>query len=102
MVRGDLVSDPQPNLLAQAHRAAGTVREYEFILPLANLSDGNAAWQRGRAYQIAVLVGAGEEYRAITEKTWMSDQIVVRIGGPSTTSIYLHPLGSVDDSGRRH
>jgi hypothetical protein len=102
MARGDLVPDPEPNLLAQAHRTAGRVREYEFVMPLMNSSDGNTAWQRGRAYQIAVLIGAGKEYRGITEKSWMSDQIVVRIGGPSTTSIYLHLLSSPDDSGRRH
>jgi hypothetical protein len=49
--------------------------------------------QRGHAYQIALLLGDGEEYRGITEKTWMSDQVVVRVGGPSTTSIYLQDPG---------
>jgi hypothetical protein len=97
-----VVSDRKLNLLAQAHRITGALREYEFVMPLMNVSDGNTAWERGRAHQIAILLGAGEEYRGITEKTWMSDQIVLRIGGPSTTSIYLHPLSSPDDSGRRH
>jgi hypothetical protein len=89
MVLGDLASDPTPNLLAQASRTVGAVREFEFAMPLTNPSDGNAAWERGRAYQIAFLVGPGETYGGITEEVWMSDQIVVRIGGPSTTSIYL-------------
>jgi hypothetical protein len=102
MVRGDLVPDPQPNLLAQAHRTSGAVREYEFSMSLMNSSEGNAAWQRGRAYQIAVLIGDGEEYRGITEMTWMSDQLVVRIGAPSAVSIYHPPLTPPDDSHRRN
>ena len=89
MVLGDLAPDPTPNLVAQAHRTSGAVREFEFVMPLMNVSDGNAAWERGRAYQIALLVGAGETYQGIAEEVWMSDQIVVRIGKPSTTTIYL-------------
>jgi hypothetical protein len=89
MVSGDLAPDPNPNLESQAHRAVGRVREFEFVMPLRDAWDGSAAWERGRAYQIALLVGPGESYRGIDEEVWMSDQIVVRIGGPSTTSIYL-------------
>ncbi len=91
MVLGDLAPDPSPNLLARAHRTIGAVREFEFVMPLTNASDSNAAWERGRAYQIALLLGPGEDYGGITEDVWMSDQIVVRVGGPSTTSIYLPP-----------
>ena len=65
------------------------MREFEFVTPLTSSWEGNAAWERGRAYQIAFLIGPGESYGGITEEVWMSDQIVVRIGGRSTTSIYL-------------
>jgi hypothetical protein len=89
MVLGDLAPDPTPNLEAQASRTLGAVREFEFVSPLMGSSDGNAAWERGHAYQIAFLVGPGERYGGITDEVWMSGQIVVRIGGRSTTSIYL-------------
>lgn len=91
MVLGDLAPDPDPNLVAQASRTIGTVGEFEFVMPLKDSSDGNAAWERGRAYQIALLLGPGETYGGITEEVWMSDQIVIRVGGPSSTSIYLPP-----------
>lgn len=90
MASGDLVQDPQPNLIASAHRTVGKVREYEFAFPLKNESLGNTAWERGRSYQIAGLVGSTKEFQGVTEETWMSDQVLIRIGGPSTASIY-HP-----------
>ena len=61
MASGDLVQDPQPNLIASAHRTVGKVREYEFAFPLKNESLGNTAWERDRSYQIAVLVGPAKE-----------------------------------------
>ncbi|MBI2461836.1 MAG: hypothetical protein HYV61_10175 [Candidatus Rokubacteria bacterium] len=92
MAAGDLVQDPQPNLIEAAHRDAGAVREYEFVMPLNNASLGDTAWARGRAYQIAVLVGPGPEFAGVTDNTWMSDQVLVRVGGPSTASIYHPPF----------
>ncbi len=92
MAAGDLVQDPQPNLIEAAHRDAGAAREYEFVMPLKSASPGNTAWERGRAYQIALLVGPGSEFAGITDGTWMSDQLLVRVGGPSTTSIYHPPF----------
>ncbi len=92
MAFGDLVQDPQPNLIASAYRAVGKVVEYEFAFPLKNESLGNTAWERGKSYQIAVLVGPTKEFQGVTEETWMSDQILIRIGTPSTASIYHPPF----------
>ena len=92
MASGDLVQDPQPNLIASGHRTIGKTREYEFAFPLKNESLGNTAWERDRSYQLAVLVGPTKEFRGVTEKTWMSDQILIRIGIPSTVSIYHPPM----------
>lgn len=64
--------------------------EYEFAFPLKNDDPGDALWETGKAYQIAILVGPSEEFKGITEDTWMSDQIHIRIGSPSKESIY-HP-----------
>lgn len=92
MAFGDLVQDPQPNLIESAHRTVGKTVEYEFAFPLKNESLGNTAWERERSYQIAVLVGPTKEFQGVTEETWMSDQVLIRIGGPSTASIYHPPL----------
>jgi len=92
MASGDLVQDPQPNLIASAHRTVHNSREYEFAFPLQNGSLGNTAWERDRSYQLAVLVGATREFQGVTQNTWMSDQILIRIGTPSTVSIYHPPL----------
>lgn len=92
MASGDLVQDPQPNLIESAHRTVGKAREYEFAFPLKNESLGNTAWERDRSYRIAVLVGPTKEFQGVTEETWMSDQVLIRIGSPSTTSIYYPPL----------
>jgi hypothetical protein len=92
MAFGDLVQDPQPNLIASAHRTVGKGREYEFAFPLQSESLGNSAWERDWSYQIAVLVGPTVDFKGVTEETWMSDQILIRIGSPSTASIYHPPL----------
>lgn len=94
MASGDLVQDPQPNLVAAAHGKTGLRREYEFAFPLENASLGNTAWERGRSYQISVLVGPTGEFRGVTSDTWMSDQLLIRIGSRSTASIYDPPVGA--------
>jgi|SRR5919106_123132 hypothetical protein len=92
MASGDLVQDPQPNLIASAHRTVNNGREYEFAFPLMNEGLGNTAWEMNRSYQIAFLVGPANEFRGVTEDTWMSDQVHIRIGSRSTASIYHPPL----------
>ena len=92
MASGDLVQDPQPSLTASAHHVAGTRREWEFAFPLMNQSAGNTAWQEDESYQIAVLVGPGARFTGVAENTWMSDQIMIRVGSRSTRSIYDPPL----------
>jgi|SRR6266511_4004735 len=92
MAFGDLVQDPQPNLIASAHRTVGNTHLYEFAFPLTNESLGNTAWKRDQSYQVAVLVGPTQEFQGVTEETWMSDQILIRIGSASTASIYDPPL----------
>ncbi|MGH8071404.1 MAG: hypothetical protein ACRERE_40490 [Candidatus Entotheonellia bacterium] len=92
MASGDLVQDPQPNLIASAHRTVNNGREYEFAFPLMNDSLGNTAWEMAQSYQIAVLVGPTNEFHGVTEDTWMSDQVHLRIGSHSAASIYHPPL----------
>jgi len=92
MASGDLVQDPQPNVIASAHRTVPNGREYEFAFPLKNESLGNTAWERHRSYQIAVLVGTTTDFTGVTQATWMSDQVYIRIGSRSTASIYDPPL----------
>lgn len=92
MASGDLVQDPKPNLIASAHRAIPKGREYEFAFPLKNGSLGNTAWERNRSYQIAVLVGTTTDFAGVTPETWMSDQVLIRVGSRSTASIYHPPL----------
>lgn len=97
MAFGDLVQDPQPNLIATAHRTVGNAREYEFAFPLMNESLGNTAWERDQSYQVAVLVGPTQAFQGVTEETWMSDQILIRIGSASTASICYPPLSVSPD-----
>jgi hypothetical protein len=92
MAFGDLVQDPQPNLIASAYRTLGNTREYEFAFPLMNDSRGNTAWEMDGSYQIAVLVGPTDEFQGVTADTRMSDQVHLRVGSRSTTSIYHPPL----------
>lgn len=65
--------------------------EYEFAFPYRNEDLGDSFWQFGRAYQIAILVGPTEEFNGVTEATWMSDQIYIRLGSRSQESIYQPP-----------
>jgi hypothetical protein len=108
MASGDLVQDPRPNLIASGHRTVGTRREYELAFPLKNESPGNTTWERDRSYQIAVLVGPAREFKGVTEATWMSDQVMMRIATPSSVSIYDPPLlpamsgAGVEPAHRRH
>ena len=92
MASGALVQDANNNLIAAAYRDIPGGREYEFAFPLHNTDEGDTAWERGRAYQIALLVGDGPTFHGVTPATWMSDQILIRIGDPSRTSIYHPPL----------
>ena len=97
MAPGDLVQDPQPNLIASAHRTVENWREYEFAFPLQNESQGNTAWGPDKSYQIGVLVGATKEFARVTPDTWMSDQIMIRTRSRSAFSIYHPPLPAAPD-----
>jgi hypothetical protein len=101
MAAGDLVQDPQPNLTASAQRKISGSREYELAFPLRNDSLGNTAWERDRSYQIAVLVGPTKQFRGVTEDTWMSDQVLIRIRSRSTVSIYDPPLAEASPAPQR-
>jgi hypothetical protein len=91
MASGSLVRDLQSNLLQSAYRTVGSAREYEFIMSLKNSDQGDTLWERDQSYMVAVLVGPGQEYRGVSDDVWMSDQILIRIGGPSTLSMYVPP-----------
>ncbi len=65
--------------------------EYEFAFPYRNEDLGDSFWQLGRAYQIAILVGPSEEFKGVSEDTWMSDQIYIRLESRSQESIYRPP-----------
>lgn len=69
----------------------GSVREYEITMPLKNADEGDILWERDKSYMIALLVGPGQEYSGVSEDVWMSDQILIRIGNPSTLSMYVPP-----------
>lgn len=88
MASGVLVQDQKSNLLGAGSRTAGSSREYEFAFPLANEDQGDTAWEEGRAHLIAFLIGQGETFSQITPQTWMSDQVLIRIGRESRRSIY--------------
>ena len=90
MVAASLVRDKESNLKEVAFRKVGNGMEYEFAFPYRNNDLGDSLWQLGKAYQIAILVGPGKEFEGVTENTWMSDQIYIRLGSPSKESIY-HP-----------
>ncbi|MEE8242977.1 MAG: hypothetical protein V3R61_05775 [candidate division NC10 bacterium] len=89
MASGSLVRDQQSNLIQDAHWTVGKVQEYEFTMSLKNADEGDIFWERDRTYMIAVLVGPGQEYKGVSEDVWMSDQILIRIGSPSTLSMYI-------------
>jgi hypothetical protein len=90
MVAASLVRDKESNLKEAGFRKVGKGMEYEFAFPYRNEDPGDSFWHLGRAYQIAILVGPTEEFNGVTEDTWMSDQIYIRLGTPSRDSIY-HP-----------
>ena len=90
MVSASLVRDKENNLKATGMRRVGKTMEYEFTFPHRNASLGNTLWEAGKAYQIAILVGPSEEFKGITQDTWMSDQLYIRLGSASKESIY-HP-----------
>ncbi len=91
MAAGILVQDAQSNLLGAAHRTHGQHREYEFSFPLRNDDPGDTLWERDRTYMLAVLVGPQSTYSGIDASVWMSDQVLIRLGRPSTESIYRPP-----------
>jgi len=76
--------------------------EYEFAFPYRNEDLGDSFWQLGRAYQIAILVGPTEEFNGVTEDTWMSDQIYLRLGSRSQESIYQPPYLAQGKTADRH
>ena len=89
MASGFLVKDQKSNLLGSEFRSVGSTREYEFVFPLTNEDPGDTAWEEGQAYLIAFLVDEGETFSRITPQTWISDQVLIRIGRESRRSIYL-------------
>lgn len=95
MAAGILVQDAQSNLLASAQRSDGQHRDYEFSFPLRNDDLGDTLWERDRTYMLAVLLGPQPTYTGIDDAVWMSDQVLIRLGSPSTESIYRPPLTAV-------
>ena len=89
MASGFLVKDQKSNLLGAGSRTVGSTKEYEFAFPLTNEDLGDTAWEEGQAYLIAFLIDEGETFSQITPQTWMSDQVLIRIGRESKRSIYL-------------
>jgi hypothetical protein len=90
MSSASLVRDKKSDIKVMGFRKVGKAMEYEFAFPLKNEDLGDALWEIGKAYQIAVLVGPSEKFNGVTDDTWMSDQVHIRIGSPSQESIY-HP-----------
>jgi hypothetical protein len=88
MAAASLVRDKDSNLKQAGFRKVGKGMEYEFAFPYRNEDMADSFWQVGRAYQIAILVGPSEEFNGVTEDTWLSDQIYIRLGSPSKESIY--------------
>ncbi len=88
MASGFLVQDQTSNLLGAGFKSVGSTSEYEFAFPLTNEDLGDTAWEDGRAYLIAFLIDEGETFSQITPQTWISDQVLIRIGGKSRRSIY--------------
>ena len=76
--------------------------EYEFAFPYQNEELGDSVWQVGKAYQIAILVGPSEELQGVTDDSWMSDQVHIRLGSPSKESIYHPPYLVEDLKGEHH
>lgn len=102
MSSASLVGDKQSNIKEMGFRKIGKVMEYEFAFPLANDDLGDVLWEMGKAYQIAILVGPSEEFKGVSEDTWMSDQIHIRLGSPSQESIYHPPYRTEKEATGRH
>jgi hypothetical protein len=102
MASATLVRDKDSNLKAVGFRKVGVSMEYEFAFPYKNEDLGGSLWQMGKAYQIAILVGASEEFTGVNEDTWMSDQFYVRLGSPSEESIYHPPYWVQDGKADNH
>jgi hypothetical protein len=69
-------------------------------MSLKNADLGDTLWERDKTYMIAVLVGPGQDYKGVTEDVWMSDQILIRTGSPSTLSMYIPPHGAGEEGGK--
>lgn len=102
MASGTLVRDKESNVKEAAFRRVDNGVEYEFAFPYRNEDLGDSFWQLGRAYQIAILVGPTEEFNGVTEDTWMSDQIYIRLGSQSKESIYHPPYFAHGESKDHH
>jgi hypothetical protein len=102
MASGTLVRDKESNVKQAALRRVGNGMEYEFAFPYRNEDLGDSLWQLGRAYQIVVLVGPTEEFKGLTEDTWMSDQVYIRLESPSKESIYHPPYTARHKTENRH
>jgi hypothetical protein len=100
MSSATLVRDKMSNLKEVRVRKVGKSMEYEFAFPYQNEDPGDSFWQVGKAYQVAILVGPTEEFQGVTNDTWMSDQIYIRLGSPSKESIYYPPYLVQDDKER--
>src|SRR3989304_5599625 len=100
MASGSLVRDQHSNLTRSADRSAGSGREYEFTMSLKNSDQGDTLWERDQSYMIAVLVGPEREYKGVNDDVWMSAQILIRIGSPSTVSMYVPPYAAEEGSGK--
>lgn len=101
MASGSLVRDKASNIIKSAHRSVEKVREYEFTMPLKNADEGDILWDRHESYMVAILVGPGQEYKGVSEDVWMSDQLLIRIGSPSTLSMYLPPHVATHNRGKK-
>ena len=102
MASGTLVRDKESNLKGAAFRKVGKGMEYEFAFPYRNEDLGDSLWRLGKAYQIAILVGSTEKFDGVTEDTWMSDQIYIRLGTRSQDSIYQPPYLAGPDTMDHH
>ena len=100
MASGSLVRDQASNIIKSAHRPVGQTREYEFTMSLKNSDQGDTLWERDQTYMVALLVGPDREYKGVSEDVWMSDQVLIRIGTPSTLSMYIPPPAAGPDRGK--
>ncbi len=91
MASGSLVRDKKSNLKEAGFRKVGKFMEYEFAFPHQNNELGNSFWQVGKAYQLAIFAGPSEAFRGVTDDTWMSDQVHIRLDSASKESIYQPP-----------